>query len=277
MSGDTDLATLSAAELREFYDTERELADRLRAAPSKDARRRLYAEVYRERSERLPAHPLVQQAADPEARADAVRPQARLLEPFVGPSTVLCEIGAGDGAVARSIATQVRRAIAFDVTDALALPDDPSVGFEFRVFDGFDLGLADEVDVAYSNDVVEHLHPEDMHDHARAVHRALVPGGVYVCVTPNRLAGPHDISGRFSDTPRGFHLREYTTTELAAALRAAGFRRTRVIATVAGRRLVPPVASGILRPVEAALDRLAAPTRRKVARGLAAFKLIAQK
>jgi len=277
MSGDTELANLSAAELREFYDTERELADRLRAAPSKDARRRLYAEVYRERSERLPSHPLVQQAADPGARAGAIRPQAKLLEPFLGPSTVFCEIGAGDGAVARSVATAVRRAIAFDVTDALALPDDPTAGFEFRVFDGFDLGLVDEVDVAYSNDVAEHLHPEDMHDHALAVHRALVSGGVYVCVTPNRLSGPHDISGRFSDTPRGFHLREYTTTELAGALRAAGFRHTRVTMTVGGRRLVPPVPSGILRPVESALERLPHPRRRRVARPLAAFKLVAEK
>lgn len=263
-------------ELREHFEIERELADRLRSAPTKEARRALYGEVYRLRSERIPHHPLVRQAHDATGRASAVAPQVRLLRPFVHPGVRFCEVGAGDGAVARALAPLVAQAIALDVTDALAVPDDAGVGFEFRVFDGFDLGVSDgSLDLVYSNDVVEHLHPDDMPDHARAVRRALVPGGRYVCVTPNRLSGPHDISRHFADAALGFHLREYTVTELAETLRRAGFTDVRIVLTVAGRRLSPLASARLLAPIESALSRLPPRARRGLARGLTAAKVVA--
>lgn len=266
----------SEAQLRQHFEIERELAAKLRGAPSKEERRRLYGEVYRERSERIPHHPLVRQAADAESRARAAEPQAKLLRSFLGAGTRFCEVGAGDGAVARAVAPLVDTAIALDVTDALALPADEETGFEFRVFDGFDLGLpAGSVDLVYSNDVVEHLHPEDMLDHARAVRRALRPGGMYVCVSPNRLSGPHDVSKHFAESPQGFHLREYSATELATALRAAGFGRLMVFLSVGGRRLTPLLPAAVVRPVEAAIAALPRRLGRKLARGLAAVKVVA--
>lgn len=266
------------AEQREHYEIERELAGRLRAASSRQARRRLYGEVYRERSERIPHHPLVQQAADAKARAVSVAPQLALLRPFLRCTSEFCELGAGDGAVARAVAPLVSSALAFDVTDALALEGDEGTGFEFRVFDGFDLELPDRsLDVVYSNDVVEHLHADDMLDQARAVWRALRSGGVYVCVTPNRLSGPHDISRHFGEAPEGFHLREYTATELARALRTAGFSRIRFMLTVSGRRLTPQLPVGLLRPAEALLEALPRVVRRPLARSLAAVKVVAAK
>lgn len=266
------------AELREHYDVERELADRLRAATSKEARRPLYRAVYQQRSERIPHHPLVRQAADPAARAAAVAPQIALLRSFLTPTCMFCEVGAGDGAVACQVAPLVSRAVALDVTDALALPDEQAVGFEFRVFDGFDLGMPDRsLDVVYSNDVVEHLHPEDALDHVTAIWRALRPRGVYICVTPNRLSGPHDISRHFAETPQGFHLREYTATELAGLLRIAGFTRVRALITVRGLRLSPLVPVALVWPVEAVLGRLPRRTRRPLARAMAAVKVVAIK
>lgn len=269
-------AKQSPAELREHFEIERELAARLRAAASKQERRRLYAEVYRQRSERIPHHPLVRQAADAASRAKAIRPQVALLRHFVDSGTRFCELGAGDGAVARELAPAVRRALALDVTDALALPSDDEIGFEFRVFDGFDLGLADDsLDVIYSNDVVEHLHPEDMLDQLRSAQRALHQGGVYLCLTPNRLSGPHDISRHFADTPQGFHLREYTATELAAAFRQAGFGKVKFMLSAGGRRFSPLLQIGLLRPLEALLERLPVRLRRPLSYGLGAVKVVA--
>lgn len=266
------------AELRQHFEIERKLAAKLREASSKVERRRLYGEVYRQRSELIPSHPLVRQAADPRSRARTVEPQAKLLSSFAAPGSRFCEVGAGDGAVARAIAPRVSSAIAFDVTDALALPDDVGVGFEFRVFDGFDLGLPpDSVDLVYSNDVVEHLHPEDMLDHARAVRRVLRPGGLYVCVTPNRLSGPHDVSRHFAEDPQGFHLREYSATELTAALRESGFSRVKVFLSVGGRQLTPLLGAGVVGPVEAAIGVLPRRLGRRLARGLAAVKVAAIK
>jgi SAM-dependent methyltransferase len=266
----------SPEQIREHYAIERELADRLRSAPSKEARRQLYAVVYEERSRRIAHHPLVERAADPAARAVAAAPQVRLILPFVCADSTFAEVGAGDGAVARGVAPHVRSATAIDVTDALALPDDEAVGFVFRVFDGFDLGLTD-LDVVYSNDVAEHLHPDDFLDHARAILCALKPGGRYLCVTPNRLSGPHDISKHFSDVPRGFHLREYTALELGAALRAAGFADVKVIAAVGGRRFSPPLPLATIAPFERVIRLLPARLRRRAALGLAVMKVIGVK
>lgn len=265
----------TAEQLREHYEVERELADRLRRA-SKEERRRLYGVVYAERSARIPHHPLVRAAADPEARAGAVEPQARLIRRFVGPLDSFLEIGAGDAAVTLAVAPYVTRATAVDVTDALAPARGPA-GFEFLVFDGFELPLpAASIDFVYSNDVVEHLHPEDLGDHLRGVLRALRPGGRYLCVTPNRLSGPHDVSRHFAETPQGFHLREYTLSELADTVAAAGFRGAETLTSVSGYAVGRVPGIRVSRVVEAALELLPHRMRRRAARPLAAIKLVAR-
>jgi SAM-dependent methyltransferase len=258
------------------YEIERELADKLRSAATVEQRRRLYGEVYDERSRRITDHPLVERAADSSAGRIAAEPQLRLLRPLLGPDVAFVEVGAGDGALAYAVAPHVRSALALDVTDVLATPDDPARGYGFRVFDGFDLGV-EGIDVVYSNDVVEHLHPDDFADHAGAILKALRPGGTYVCVTPNRLSGPHDISQGFTHAPSGFHLREYTATELAAALRRAGFARVSIVLSVGGRRLTPEVRAEVIAPLEWLFERLPSPIRRRGAVALAAVKVIAHK
>jgi len=264
----------TADELREHYEVERELADRLRAA-SKEERRRLYGVVYAERSRRIPHHPLVRAAADAEARARGVEPQVRLIRRFVGPATTFLEIGAGDAAVAIGVAPSVGRATAVDVTDALVPADGRPGNFDFLVFDGFDLPLDDaSVDFAYSNDVVEHLHPEDVQDHLCAVHRVLRPGGRYLCVTPNRLSGPHDVSRHFATTPQGFHLREYTVGELVDAMRSAGFRSAETVTSVSGYAVGRVPGLPLARAVERGIEALPRRFRRPAARGLAAVKVL---
>ena len=86
---------------------------------------------------------------------------------------------------------------------------------------------AESVDVVYSNQLLEHLHPDDATEHLREVHAALRRGGVFVCVTPNRVAGPWDISLYFDENATGFHLKEYTLGELVAMLKQIGFREVR--------------------------------------------------
>jgi SAM-dependent methyltransferase len=267
--------TRSHEQLREHFEIERELAGRLRHANSREERRLLYGEVYRERSERIAHHPLVRLAGDPAARAASVAPQVRLLRRFLSPACRFLEVGAGDGAVTRALAPEVERALAFDVTDALFEPRSGDK-LEFRTFDGFDLCLPDRtIDVAYSHDVVEHLHEDDMLEQSASIRRALVDGGVYICVTPNRLCGPHDISQHFSKTAEGFHLHEYTVTELAGALRSVGFRRVRVFLSRDGHRLAPQMPVGVIGAVESTLRRLPYDARRWTSRSLHAAKVVA--
>ncbi len=264
------------AELYEHFEIERELASRLRAASSSAERQRLYGQVYGERSHRIALHPLVLQANDPRARALAVAPQVRLLTPFLASDAIFLEVGAGDGAVTRAVAPLVASATGLDVTDALFCESGTTAGFELRTFDGLDLAVPEcSVDVVYSHDVVEHLHPEDMLAQATAIRAALRPGGVYVCVTPNRLSGPHDISRHFSDTPEGFHLCEYTAGELAHRLRAAGFASVTALLSRGGRHLTPQFPVDPIGHLEKQLERLPLGLRRVVCRGLHAVKLVA--
>ena len=46
---------------------------------------------------------------------------------------------------------------------------------------------------------------------------------MYICITPNRLSGPHDVSAAYDTVATGFHLKEYTTGDLTRLLRDAGF------------------------------------------------------
>lgn len=263
------------AQVREHYEIERELSDRLRGAGTREERRRLYGDVYRELFERVEHHPLVRQAGDAVAQRAAVAPQVELLRHFVGGSTDFCEIGAGDGAVARALAPHVKRSLAFDVTDAYMHGPNPEGRFEFRVFDGFDPGLpAASIDFVYSRDVVEHLHPEDMLEQTAALARALRPGGMYLCVTPNRLTGPHDVSRAFDPVPTGFHLREYSSAELAAVMRRAGFSRTRIVLSMGGRLLSPRLPLALATGLEWGVARLPAALRQRLASPLAAVKVL---
>jgi len=262
-------------QVSEQYYIERELADRLRGARSRDERRVLYGQVYREFNERVRHYDLAIQAADPVIQAAAIAPQVRLLRGFVSRQSVYCEIGAGDGAVARALAPMVSSSLAIDVTDALLRGPNPDANFRFRVFDGFDPALPPQsVDVAYSRDLVEHLQPDDMLEQTVAVARMLKAGGIYVCVTPNRLSGPHDVSRDFDDIPRGLHLKEYTATEVAQTLRKAGFGDVRVLISVGGWRLAPLLPMWTVTPLEGFLSRLPRWARRRIARLLAAVKVV---
>lgn len=258
---------------RGHFEIERPLADQIRNAKSKQDRRPLYQIVYGEYRAQLAAHPeLVRRDAQP----SHVAMQSALVRPFLRPWSTFVELGAGDGSVAACLAPGVSRSIAFDVTAAIAVSGPP--GYEFREFDGFDLGLEPaSVDVVFSNDLVEHLHRDDTLDQMRAVHEVLRDGGRYICVTPNRLWGPHDVSRYFADTPQGFHLCEYTAGELAGTLRAAGFAHVQVLLSWRGRHLTPLIPSALATAVERPFSLLPRRLRLRIGGPLAAIKVVATK
>lgn len=81
-------------------------------------------------------------------------------------------------------------------------------------------------DVVVSDQVIEHLHPEDLETHLEGVYSILKGGGRYVFCTPPRYTGPHDISRVFKlEESKGTHLREYTYQELVEAIKKVGFSR----------------------------------------------------
>jgi SAM-dependent methyltransferase len=219
--------------VRRHYVIERELADRLRHS-TRSERLHLYQELYDLLFQRVPDHPLV--TPDLELRERVVASQLAFLRQLVPASGVFMEVGAGDCRLAIAMASEVRSVFAVDVSAEISRRAVFPENCHFVLSTGCDIAVPPEsVTLAFSDQLMEHLHPADAIEQLQQIYKALAPGGMYVLQTPNRLSGPHDVSKYFDTSATGFHLKEYTTWELAAALRSAGFRRVYVPLQIRGR------------------------------------------
>jgi SAM-dependent methyltransferase len=109
--------------------------------------------------------------------------------------------------------------VASSLSSGVSKPDN----FSFLQTNGRTFDLEDEsVDVAYSNQLMEHLHVDDAQAQLQEILRVLKQGGRYVCVTPNRIGGPWDISMYFDKQATGFHMKEYTVGELRTMFQNLG-------------------------------------------------------
>ena len=230
----------SAEQVRQHYDVEVELASVLRTAP-KDQRLQLYARLYDELYRRVPAHPQLTRKLSAGATRAEIDQQMKFLRRFLRPDATYLEIGAGDCALAIEAARLVRKAYALDVSEEVVKNTIFPGNGELVLSDGCSVPVAPgSVDVAYSNQLMEHLHPDDALEQLQNIHRSLADGGLYICITPNRLNGPHDVSKYFDDVAKGFHMKEYTTRELASLFQAVGFRRVTPYLRVLGRHFAVP-------------------------------------
>jgi SAM-dependent methyltransferase len=212
-------------ELRQHYQVEVELAATLRKA-RKEERRALYSSVYDELFQRVPSHPQLRRKATVEDSARRVRAQMKCLDPFLRPDAVFMEVGPGDCKLAAAVAGRVQKVYAVDVSCQITERDQLPPNVELVLSDGVSVPVVPEtIHIAYSNQLLEHLHPEDALEQLGNIHAALVPGGVYLCITPNRLSGPHDISRYFASVAEGLHSKEYTNYEVLRLFGKAGFSR----------------------------------------------------
>lgn len=255
--------TRSPDRIRAHYEIERELSDRLREAQA-DQRLALYSELYDALFERVPDHPQLTASADEAGRNREVAAQLNFLRRFLRPGAAFLELGAGDCALSQAVATIAGAVYALDVSESITAAARDSRKVQVVLSDGISVDVPPAtVDLAYSNQLMEHLHPDDALAQLGNIWRALAPGGQYVCVTPNRLNGPHDVSKYFDRVATGFHLKEYTVTELSRLMRMAGFSRVASYAHAKGMTVRMPVLAVFM--VEAALQRLPDSVRTRLA------------
>ena len=172
--------TRTASQIRHHYDVERELADRLRNA-SKTWRLKLYSQVYDELFRRVPNIPHLGRLGDAGYRNKEVDGQLRFLDKFLRPQQTFLEVGPGDCRLSLKVASRVTHVYAVDVTQEivkdLVFPDNVT----FRISDGCNVPVPEAtVDLAYSDQLIEHLHPEDAFDHLQSVRKALAPAGIHL-------------------------------------------------------------------------------------------------
>jgi SAM-dependent methyltransferase len=255
------------AQIREHYEIERELADRLRRA-TRDERRQLYSEAYNELFRRVPHHQQLTRIASPQLTERNISWQFALLKRFLNCDTTFLEIGAGDCRLSYRVCPVAKQVFAVDVARLVPESDCGPENFRLFITDGIHFPMPMEtVDLAYSNQLMEHLHPDDAWEQLRGIYEVLKPGGKYVCITPNRLSGPWDISMYYDEVATGFHLKEYTLIELAWIFRKIGF--SKLIAYVGARGVYIRFPIVPILFFEKLLERLPRRYRSRIAHSLA--------
>jgi SAM-dependent methyltransferase len=230
---------------------ETEIAARLRHA-GRTERMRLYSEIYDAYFEAFP-EVLSPAHGNPD---NSVGYELAFAKRFVSSDAIVVEVGPGHCEFAIALAPYCKCIYAVDVSDLSPAEPRPA-NFNHVLTNGIQIPLPDDsVDIVISNQLMEHLHPDDAADQLQEVFRILRHGGSYICVTPNRLHGPHDSSARFDDLPcpvvdgtfvaNGLHLKEYTNFELSQLFRVVGFRHTRHFAGARGMYVKFPANAMIL-------------------------------
>ncbi len=183
------------------------------------------------------------------------------------------EVASGQGGLARALAAAGYEVEATEITAERGGDRAPEPRLRWSTTDGVHLDRyapGSAYDAVISDQLVEHLHPDDLIAHLRGVLALLRPGGCYAFRTPHGLSGPYDSSLVFGmPLALGTHLREYSFAERVAALKKAGFAT--VVAErpgfgLPGRRRPHPSARYLryLLTVEGWLERLPAGPRRAV-------------
>jgi SAM-dependent methyltransferase len=170
------------------------------------------------------------------------------------------EIGSGAGNLINYLASRGFKCVGTDIASersAVGRLGEPGVAW--AVTDGVRLtqfATPGSYDYVISDQVVEHLHPEDAILHFREARDLLKPGGEYIVRTPNALLGPTDLSVIFDcEEPVFMHLHEFRIAELANIAKEAGFSHVRAIVVVP--KLRKAVKSGAFLSYMQFIDRLA--------------------
>lgn len=215
----------SLEQIEEHYEIEKALACKLLNS-TKEERQYLYTDLYDELYRRVPHHSQLTRKSSLEATTWIVAQRMQLLKQFLSPQKTYLEIGVGDCSLSIEVAKHVKKVYALDVSTEITKQVTFPPNVNFVISDGCSVPVPENsVDIAYSHQLMEHLHPDDAIEQLENIYKALAPSGIYICITPHRLSGPHDISKYFDEIATGFHLKEYTVTELYKMFRRVGFSK----------------------------------------------------
>jgi SAM-dependent methyltransferase len=237
---------ITAEQIRTHYEIEKELADRIKNADAAQ-RRQLYTIVYDELLRRVPHHPHLIQKKSKKNRNQDISHQLKLFRKFINKDIVFLEIGAGNCALSLRVATEVKQVFAVDVCNEIVSGVIPPPNFQLLISDGTSIPVPENsIHVAYSNQLMEHLHPDDALQQLTHIYNALTHDGMYVCITPNSYTGPHDISKHFDNISTCLHLKEYTIKELSDLFREVGFSRLKLFVGGKGLYISFPIKAALL-------------------------------
>lgn len=212
------------------WSLERELTERLLSSTSED-RWQVFEDSYGRLYSELPWLNEWVELADDTPAADRYESWVQLMgEP---PKNVY-EVGSGRGDMLRYLVSLGYRGKASEITrERSGSHPEASETLEWGVTDGVHLDRFEPCrtwDYVVSNQVIEHLHPDDLVQHLLSAREILAEDGQYILQTPHRYRGPSDVSALFgADIACGMHLKEYTYREMIKALKSSGFGELRAV------------------------------------------------
>jgi hypothetical protein len=134
------------------------------------------------------------------------------------------DVGAGDCSLALAVAERVGVVHAVEVSPGVVADAPKRDNLQLHLTDGISVPLPRcSVTLAHSNEVLEHIHPEDALEHMRGLRSAGPRWEICVCDAEPSYGSGRYLKGILTRKTTGFHLREYTVTELAMLMRRAGF------------------------------------------------------
>ena len=219
---------IPAENLIRAFEIEREYRNRILRERDAAVRKNIYSEVCAK------VHPLYRVARDSKAVIEEKRPIVNLFRRELTDMSIL-DIGCGTGAFLLCVAERLKhkRLVGIDIDPDTLPHKDKSI--TFIPMDIIEFRLGESFDVAFSDNVLEHIAPADLPGHLTSIRRALNDGGRFIVIMPNRLFGPADVSRVIDCTctnrisAAGMHLFESTYSEMIPLLRRFGFNNFETI------------------------------------------------
>jgi SAM-dependent methyltransferase len=207
-------------QIKNHYLVEKSIADRLKKS-NREERKSIFNSMYDELFSKVPDHPRLLRSYSEERSNAAIVDKFSVVKRYLNKSCAFAEFAPGDCRFSFEVAKHTKSVLGIDISDQRNPEDEIPKNFGLVIYDGYNLDEIESssIDILFSDQLIEHFHPEDTRLHFELVQRILKKGGRYIFRTPHFLTGPHDISRFFSDTPKGFHLKEWTYIEIKNLLK----------------------------------------------------------
>ncbi len=219
--------------LARAFELEREFHFQITRENDQAIRERLYKDNY----ESLLALHETMGFQDIGAEANAKAKLVKLFRKELEGKSIL-DVGCGSGTFLKSVEANLKhkRLVGMDIlrSNSWNSPKQPE-DIEFIQGNVIDFDIDYKFEVAFSDNVIEHIAPKDLPTHLQSLKNALMQGGKLILISPNRLFGPSDVTVVLdcTNTNRveavGTHLNEMSYTEITPILKDYGFSSCKTV------------------------------------------------
>jgi hypothetical protein len=132
--------------------------------------------MYDELFSKVPDHIRLKTRDSNMLSSKAIEGKYAIVKKFINASDTFAEFAPGDCRFSFAISKLVKFVYGIDISDQRNLSDTIPENFKLIIYDGYNLNeIEDEsVDFVFSDQLIEHLHPEDTELHFKLAHRKLL-------------------------------------------------------------------------------------------------------